>query len=231
MDSPINVDVFARQLIADKCSALIESQGMLPDDILVIVKRARDEYFKNPTNKNYDYIKRLFSQTKYVDDAIDYKDFNRRMLLIVFKFALNKSKLYFKNYKTIIEVALKRLDSINPDLKSSPRAMLQHYNECLENLDNPRNDEHHLVTFTKEIATKIFIETIDLYSYNNNNKSPFEQMPSITTTCSTLPVSTNLLNSTIKTNNKITRDRTKLKRRRSSSSKPNPRVVTPLFTM
>ncbi|QUJ09290.1 hypothetical protein Gyru_ORF95 [Gynaephora ruoergensis nucleopolyhedrovirus] len=172
MDS-INIDVFARQLIADKCSALIESQGMLPEDILLIVKKARDEYFKNPTNKNYEYIKRLFSQTKYVDDAVDYKDFNRRMLLIFFKFGLNKSKNYFSNYKSVLEVALKRLDGINPDLKSSPRAMLQHYNECLENLDNPRNDEHHLITFTKEIATKIFIETIDLYSYNN--KSPFEE--------------------------------------------------------
>ncbi|ABI35799.1 hypothetical protein [Ectropis obliqua nucleopolyhedrovirus] len=178
----INIDVFARQLITDKCSALIETQNMLPENILAIVKRARDAYFENPSNKNYEYIKRLFSQTKYVDDAIDYKDFNRRILLIAFKFALNKSKTYFKNYRSVLEVALKRLDGINPDLKSSPRAMLQHYNECLANLDNPRNDEHHLVTFGKEIATKIFIETIDLYSYTN--KSPFE---STITSSSTSP--------------------------------------------
>ncbi|QED40619.1 hypothetical protein [Chrysodeixis includens nucleopolyhedrovirus] len=166
MDS-INIDDFARQLIADKCSALIESERMLPANILAIVKNARDEYFKNPSTKNYESIKRLFSQTKYVEDAIDYKDFNRRILLIAFKFGLSKGKEIFKNYKPVIEVALKRLDGINPDLKNSPRAMLQHYNECLENMDNPRNDEHHLVTFGKEIATKIFIETIDLYSYNN----------------------------------------------------------------
>ncbi|AKN80667.1 hypothetical protein [Perigonia lusca single nucleopolyhedrovirus] len=174
----MNVDDFARQLIADKCSALIESERMLPPNILAIVKNARDEYFNNPSNKNYENIKRLFNQTKYVDDAIDYKDFNRRILLIAFKFSLNKCKNYFKNYKSVLEVALKRLDGINPDLKSSPRAMLQHYNECLENLDNPRNDEHHLVSFAKEIATKIFIETIDLYSYNNRSAIELESSSS-----------------------------------------------------
>ncbi|QWO71641.1 AC106-like protein [Orgyia pseudotsugata single capsid nuclopolyhedrovirus] len=168
----INIDVFARQLIADRCSALIESHGMLPENILAIVKHARDEYFREPTNKNYEYIKKLFSQTKYIEDAVEYKDFNRRLLLIAFKFAINKSKNYFVNYKSILEVALKRLDGINPDMKSSPRALLQHYNECLESLDNPRNDQHHLITFAKEIITKMFVETIDLYSYNN--KSPFE---------------------------------------------------------
>nr|AOL56965.1 hypothetical protein [Chrysodeixis includens nucleopolyhedrovirus]AOL57107.1 hypothetical protein [Chrysodeixis includens nucleopolyhedrovirus]AOL57248.1 hypothetical protein [Chrysodeixis includens nucleopolyhedrovirus]QGW49236.1 hypothetical protein [Chrysodeixis includens nucleopolyhedrovirus]QGW49376.1 hypothetical protein [Chrysodeixis includens nucleopolyhedrovirus] len=188
MDS-INIDDFARQLIADKCSALIESERMLPDNILAIVKSARDEYFKNPSPKNYDTIKKLFSQTKYVDDSIDYKDFNRRLLLIAFKFGLNKGKDYFKNYKAVLEVALKRLDGIDPDLKSSPRAMLQHYNECLENLDNPRNNEHHLVTFGKEIATKIFIETIDLYSHNN--KSPINL-----TATSSLSSATSLTKST-----------------------------------
>jgi len=165
----LNIDDFARKLIADKCSALIESERMLPDNILTIVKNVRDEYFKNPTPKNYENIKNLFSQTKYVDDSIDYKDFNRRILLIAFKFAINKSKDHFKNYIHVLDVAIKRLDKINPDLKSSPRAMLQHYNECLENLDNPRNDEHHLLTFGKEIATKIFIETIDLYSCSNKS--------------------------------------------------------------
>ncbi|AIU41336.1 ac106 [Sucra jujuba nucleopolyhedrovirus] len=167
----INIDVFVRQLIADKCSALIESEGMLPADHLAVLKRARDEYFSNPTHKNYDYLKRLFGQTKYVDDAIESKDFHRRVMLIGFKLALNKAKCYFNNYRSVLEVAVKRLDGINPDLKCSPRALLQHYNECLEKLDNPRNDEHHLVSFAKEIAAKIFIETIDLYSYTN--KSPF----------------------------------------------------------
>ncbi|QHB21766.1 ac106 [Artaxa digramma nucleopolyhedrovirus] len=239
----INIDVFARQLIADKCSALIESQGMLPEDILSIVKKARDEYFKNPTNKNYEYIKRLFSQTKYVDDAIDYKDFNRRILLIFFKFALNKGKNYFTNYKSVLEVALKRLDGINPDLKSSSRAMLQHYNECLENLDNPRNDEHHLITFTKEIATKIFIETIDLYSYNN--KSPFEKQHNQTCASITSPTPprVDLLNAAI-TNAKKTATKRKLTttttttttaaasfKKISNKYNNSYKVATPLFTL
>ncbi|AAA66736.1 AcOrf-106 peptide [Autographa californica nucleopolyhedrovirus] len=55
-----------------------------------------------------------------MDDSIDYKDFNRRILLIVFKFALNKSTIL-----SIVQrdhrVAIKRLNKINPDLKSSPR--------------------------------------------------------------------------------------------------------------
>ncbi|AKN80960.1 hypothetical protein [Lonomia obliqua multiple nucleopolyhedrovirus] len=164
----VDVDTFARQLITDKCSALIESADLLPSNILEIVKTARDKYFKEPTQKNYEYIKKLFLRTKYMDDSIDYKDFNRRILLIAFKFALNKGTNYFPTYKDIIEVAIKRLNKINPDLKSSPRAMLQHYNECLENLDNPVTDEHHLITFGKEVATKIFIETFE-YSYVSTN--------------------------------------------------------------
>ncbi|ACI28764.1 agip62 [Agrotis ipsilon multiple nucleopolyhedrovirus] len=175
----INIDDFARQLIADRCSALIESSDMLPLNNLHILKTVRDEYFKNPTPKNYENIKKLFSQTKYFDDSIDYKDFSRRVLLIAIKFGLNKGKEHFKSYKTILEVAIKRLDTINPDLRSSKRALLQHYHECLENFDSPHNDEHHLITFAKEIATKIFIETIDLYSHNN--KSPLELDGRVTT--------------------------------------------------
>lgn len=241
----IDIDVFARQLIADKCSSLIESERMLPDNILRIVINARDDYFNNPSNKNYERIKKLFSQTKYVDDAVDYKDFNRRMLLIAFKFGLNKGKEYFKNYKSILEVALKRLDGINPDLKSSPRAMLQHYNECLENLDSPRNDEHHLVTFGKEIATKIFIETIDLYSYTR--KSPFElERDSGTTTtigetASAAAIvkknSTNLFSNTVQNNKKRQHYRTKMGVTSASVSSPlsieqkRYKIVSPVFTL
>lgn len=210
----IDIDLFAKQLIADKCSALIENERMLPDNILTIVKRARDDYFSNPSNKNYENIKKLFSQTKYVDDSIDYKDFNRRMLVIAFKFGLNKGKEFFKNYGTIIEVALKRLDGINPDLKSSPRAMLQHYNECLNNLDNPTNDEHHLVTFGKEIATKIFIETIDIYSYTK--KSSID----IAVTSSKAP-SSEVFRSVIKNNDR--------KRKHEEKAKLN--IVEPLFSL
>ncbi|ADD73824.1 ORF115 [Lymantria xylina nucleopolyhedrovirus] len=233
MNHPIiNIDAFARQLITDRCSTLIETQGLLPSNVLNIVKNARDQFFEDPSDKNYEYIKKLFSQTKYVDDAVDYKDFNRRLLLIFFKFALNKSKVYFENYKSLIDVALKRLDGINPDLKSSPKAMLQHYNECLENLDNPRNDEHHLITFSKEIATKIFIETIDLYSYNN--KSPFE-------TGAAAPATPGLFAATI-TNNRLKRARVDAKPQpkpcapqpKPCAPQPNARpytVVSPIFSM
>lgn len=165
----VDVDTFARQLITDKCSELIETENLLPANILHVVKQARDKYFEDPSPKNYDYVKNLFLRTKYMDDSIDYKNFNRRVLLIVFKFALNRGSSYFPSYKELIEVAVKRLNKINPDLKSSPRAMLQHYNECLENLDNPVTDEHHLITFGKEVATKIFIEAFE-FSYANTNE-------------------------------------------------------------
>jgi hypothetical protein len=199
----VDVDTFARQLITDKCSALIETADLLPANILKIVKQARDKYFEEPTQKNYEYIKRLFLRTKYMDDSIDYKDFNRRMLLIVFKFALNKGTNYFPTYKDMLEVAIKRLNKINPDLKSSPRAMLQHYNECLENLDNPATDEHHLVTFGKEVATKIFIEAFELFSYTSTGAIDLQKTKTSEVFC--LPImnkintvqhdNTNLLNS------------------------------------
>ncbi|AAC59106.1 unknown [Orgyia pseudotsugata multiple nucleopolyhedrovirus] len=165
----VDVDTFARQLITDKCSELIETENLLPANILHVVKQARDKYFEDPSVKNYEYVKNLFLRTKYMDDSIDYKNFNRRVLLIVFKFALNRGSGYFPSYRELIEVAVKRLNKINPDLKSSPRAMLQHYNECLENLDNPVTDEHHLLTFGKEVATKMFIEAFE-FSYASNNE-------------------------------------------------------------
>lgn len=165
----VDVDTFARQLITDKCSELIESENLLPANILHVVRQARDKYFEEPSAKNYEYVKNLFLRTKYMDDSIDYKNFNRRVLLIVFKFALNRGSGHFPSYKELIEVAVKRLNKINPDLKSSPRAMLQHYNECLDNLDNPASDEHHLVTFGKEVATKIFIEAFE-FSYTSTNE-------------------------------------------------------------
>lgn len=213
----INIDDFARQLIADKCSALIEMHEMLPQNNMQILRTVRDEYFKNPNAKNYENIKKLFSQTKYFDDSIDYKDFSRRVLHIAIKFGLNKGKDIFREYRTILEVAIKRLDAINPDLRSSKRALLQHYNECFENLDSPRNDEHHLITFAKEIATKIFVETIDLYSHNN--KSPLElTIPSTTKATKESPPITPLLSAAMKG-----------KKRKHQAV--NYKVVTPLFQL
>ncbi|AIZ48614.1 asb056 [Agrotis segetum nucleopolyhedrovirus B] len=217
----INIDDFARQLIADRCSALIESSDMLPLNNLHILKTVRDEYFKNPTPKNYENIKKLFSQTKYFDDSIDYKDFSRRVLLIAIKFGLNKGKEHFKSYKALLEVAIKRLDTINPDLRSSKRALLQHYHECLENFDNPHSDEHHLITFAKEIATKIFIETIDLYSHNN--KSPLELDGRVTTkSIEAAPPATviaPLLEAAMKD------------KKRKAAAAPKYKIATPLFQL
>ncbi|QNV47800.1 ac106-like protein [Alphabaculovirus altersperidaniae] len=223
----INIDDFARQLIADKCSALIESSDMLPFNNLTMLKTVRDEYFKNPTAKNYESLKKIFTQTKYFDDSIDYKDFSRRILLIAIKFGLNRGKEHFKAYKAILEVAIKRLDTINPDLRSSKRALLQHYHECLENFDSPRNDEHHLVTFAKEIATKIFIETIDLY--NHGNKSPIEFNETSIAAKSIEAPPTTLLEAALKENRKRKLTKT------SSSSTPSPppsyKIATPLFQL
>lgn len=213
----INIDDFARQLIADKCSALIESSDMLPLNNLAILKTVRDEYFKNPTPKNYENIKKLFSQTKYFDDSIDYKDFSRRVLLIAIKFGLNKSKEYFQAYRSILEVALKRLDTINPDLRSSKRALLQHYHECLENFDSPKADEHHLITFAKEIATKIFIDTIDIYSHNN--KSPIELDTKASRSIEASPVMAPLLEAAMKD------------RKRKATAPPTYKIATPLFQL
>ncbi|AAF33583.1 Unknown (Ac106) [Spodoptera exigua multiple nucleopolyhedrovirus] len=222
MDS-INIDDFARQLIADKCSALIESSDMLPFNNLAMLKTVRDEYFKNPTPKNYETLKKIFTQTKYFDDSIDYKDFSRRILLIAIKFGLNKGKEHFKSYKAVLELAIKRLDSINPDLRSSKRALLQHYHECLENFDSARSDEHHLVTFAKEIATKIFIETIDLY--NHSSKSPFEfNENAAPKSIEAAPKLNPLLEAAMKENRKR-------KLPKSSSAVVSYKIATPLFQL
>lgn len=216
----INIDDFARQLIADRCSALIESSDMLPLNNLAILKTVRDEYFKNPSQKNYENIKKLFSQTKYFDDSIDYKDFSRRVLLIAIKFGLNKGKEYFKSHKAILEVAIKRLDSINPDLRSSKRALLQHYHECLENFDSPRGDDHHLVTFAKEIATKIFIETIDLYSHNNKCSIELDNQAAASAKSIEAPPIAPLLQAAMKD-----------KKRKIAQATPAYKIARPLFQL
>ncbi|AKR17380.1 hypothetical protein [Urbanus proteus nucleopolyhedrovirus] len=166
----ITVDDFAKQIITDKCSALIENENMLPKHILEVIIDAKAQYLKTPTQKNYIRLKHLFFQTKFVEDSIEYKNFYRRILIIAFKFGLNKCKMLYKNYTHIFEVAINRLNTINPDLHNSPRALLQHYNDCLDSIDNLKN-EHHLLSFAKEITTKIFIDAIDLCNAKNANKT------------------------------------------------------------
>lgn len=222
----IDVDDFAKQLIVHKCSTLIESEKMVPDSVLAIVRSARDEYFSNPSPRNYEIIKKLFSQTKHVDDSIDYKNFNRRLMVIALKFAVNKCKDYFPEHRTVIEVALKRLDGIDPDLKSSSRALLQHYNESLNTLDDPvASDEHHLIVFAKEIAAKMFIETIDVYSYTKKCSVDMVTNSTASGRPDTVPLSikpgAGLLASAISFNRK----------RRRPSERPVVTVVKPLFVL
>lgn len=156
----VDVKEFTKQLIADRCSNLIESENMLPENVLAMIKKAHTEYKQTPNDANFNNIKELISQTKYVEESVEYKDFNRRIVLIAFKLIMNKSKDIFPNYKSFLETASKRLDKINPDMKSSAKAMLQHYHQCMEEMERPKPDDHYMVSFAKEIVTKIFYDAV-----------------------------------------------------------------------
>ncbi|AAG27338.1 PxORF40 peptide [Plutella xylostella granulovirus] len=156
----VDVKEFTKQLIADRCSVLIEKANMLPDNVLSMIKRAHQEYKESPNDKNFNNIKELISQTKYVEESVEYKDFNRRIVLIAIKLIMGKSKDLFPNYKGFIENANKRLEKIDPDMKSSPKAMLQHYHQCMEEMENPKPDDHYMISFAKEIVTKIFYDAV-----------------------------------------------------------------------
>lgn len=156
----VDVKEFTKQLIADRCSSLIENENMLPDNVLAMIKKAHSEYKQTPNDTNFNNIKELISQTKYVEESVEYKDFNRRIVLIAFKLIMNKSKDVFPNYKNFLETASKRLDKINPDMKASAKAMLQHYHQCMEEMEHPKPDDHYMVSFAKEIVTKIFYDAV-----------------------------------------------------------------------
>ncbi|ABQ51985.1 hypothetical protein SlGVgp042 [Spodoptera litura granulovirus] len=156
----VDVKEFTKQLIADRCSSLIENERMLPDNVLAIIKKAHQDYKESPNDRNFNNIKELISQTKYVEESVEYKDFNRRIVLIAFKLIMNKSKDLFPNYKPFLETAVKRLEKINPDMKSSAKAMLQHYHQCMEEMEHPKPDDHYMVSFAKEIVTKIFYDAV-----------------------------------------------------------------------
>ncbi|QBQ01594.1 PlxyGVORF40-like protein [Hyphantria cunea granulovirus] len=156
----VDVKEFTKQLIADRCSALIESANMLPQNVLCMIKRAHEEYRTSPNDHNFNNIKELISQTKYVEESVEYKDFNRRIVLIAFKLIMGKSRDLFPQYKPFLETACKRLETINPDMKSSPKAMLQHYHQCMEEMEHPKPDDHYMISFAKEIVTKIFYDAV-----------------------------------------------------------------------
>ncbi|AKR17499.1 hypothetical protein [Mocis latipes granulovirus] len=156
----VDVKEFTKQLIADRCSSLIENENLLPDNVMAMIKKAHLDYKQTPNDTNFNNIKELISQTRYVEESVEYKNFNRRIFLIAVKLIMNKSKDLFPNYKSFLETNSKRLDIINPDMKASPKAMLQHYHQCLEEMEHPKPDDHYMLSFAKEIVTKIFYDAV-----------------------------------------------------------------------
>ncbi|UXX41849.1 ac106 [Psilogramma increta granulovirus] len=169
MESMVDAKEFAKQLIADKCRSLIENANMLPDKELAIVKKAHKEYSESPTSANFENIKKLILQTKYVDESVEYKNFNRGTFLIALNLIVNKCQDVFPNYKCFFTNTAKRLEGINPDMRASPKDMLKHYYECIEEMENPKADDHYMVSYAKSIVTKILYETVsDMTNINVN---------------------------------------------------------------
>ncbi|AAM70245.1 hypothetical protein [Phthorimaea operculella granulovirus] len=160
---------FAKQLIADKCKRLIESENMLPEKVMAIVKRAHREYNESPTDENFNTIKDLILQTKYVEESVEYKNFNRGTFLIAINLIVNKCQDLFPNYKSFFVNAAKRLEKIDPDMKSSPKDMLKHYYECIEEMENPKVDDHYMVSYAKSICTRILYDCVaDMTNVNGS---------------------------------------------------------------
>lgn len=160
METTVDVKDFAKQLIADKCKLLIESEHMLPDKVMSIIKKAHKDYNDAPNETNFNNIKELILQTKYVEESVEYKNFNRGTFLIAVNLIVNKCQDYFPNYKSFFINAAKRLEKIDPDMKSSPKDMLKHYYECLNELENPHLDDHYMVSYAKSIVTKILYDAV-----------------------------------------------------------------------
>ncbi|AKN80789.1 hypothetical protein [Diatraea saccharalis granulovirus] len=160
METTVDAKEFAKQLIADKCKELIESENMLPDRELAIVRKAHREYTETPNFENFNNIKRLILHTKYVEESVEYKNFNRGTFLIALNLIINKCQHLFPNYKTFFLNTARRLEKINPDIKASPRDMLKHYYECIEEMENPHGEDHYMVSYAKSILSKILYDTV-----------------------------------------------------------------------
>ncbi|QOD40007.1 Maph44 [Matsumuraeses phaseoli granulovirus] len=160
MVTTVDAKEFAKQLIADKCKVLIESENMLPDKVMAIIKKAHKDYNDTPSEANFNNIKELILQTKYVEESVEYKNFNRGTFLIALNLIVNKCQDIFPNYKTFFINASKRLEKIDPDMKSSPKDMLKHYYECIQEIENPQMDDHYMVSYAKSIVTKILYDAV-----------------------------------------------------------------------
>nr|AIU36698.1 ORF52a [Cydia pomonella granulovirus]AIU36841.1 ORF52a [Cydia pomonella granulovirus]AIU36977.1 ORF52a [Cydia pomonella granulovirus]AIU37119.1 ORF52a [Cydia pomonella granulovirus]AIU37260.1 ORF52a [Cydia pomonella granulovirus] len=175
METSVDAKEFAKQLIADKCRALIESENMLPDKEMAIIKRAHKEYTEHPNADTFNNIKRLILQTKYVEESVEYKNFNRGTFLIAMNLIVNKCQDIFPNYKGFFATTTKRLQKIDPDMKSSPKDMLKHYYECIEEMENPHHsDDHYMVAYAKSIITKILYESVSDMTNLNGSKINIE---------------------------------------------------------
>nr|UYX49677.1 unknown [Darna trima granulovirus] len=160
METIVDAKEFAKQLIADKCKTLIESENMLPDKEMTIMRRAHQEYIRSPNATNFNNIKKLILQTKYVEESVEYKNFNRGTFLIAMNLIVNRCQDYFPNYKAFFVNTSKRLEKLDPDLRSSPKDMLKHYYECIEEIENPKLDDHYMVSYAKSVVTKILYEAV-----------------------------------------------------------------------
>nr|AUF82023.1 hypothetical protein [Cryptophlebia leucotreta granulovirus] len=169
METTVDAKEFAKQLIADKCRSLIESENMLPEKEMAIIKKAHKDYTERPNTENFNKIKRLILQTKYVEESVEYKNFNRGTFLIAMNLIVNKCQDIFPNYKNFFINTSNRLQRIDPDIKASPKDMLKHYYECIEEMENPQTDDHYMISYAKSIITKILYESVsDMTNLNGN---------------------------------------------------------------
>ena len=161
METTVDAKEFAKQLIADKCKVLIETENMLPEKIMAMVRKAHRDYNECPSDANFNNIKELI-----------YKNFNRGTFLIAVNLIVNKCQDLFPNYKSFFANAAKRLEKIDPDMKSSPKDMLKHYYECIKEMENPQFDDHYMVSYAKSILTKILYDAVaDMTSANSSTVS------------------------------------------------------------
>lgn len=160
METAVDAKEFAKQLIADKCRTLIEAENMLPDKVMAMVKRAHQEYKDSPTDKNFNTIKELILQTKYVEESVEHKNFHRGTFLIAMNLIVKKCEGAFPAYGSFFARATRGLERLDPDIKSSPKDMLKHYYECIEELENPKADDHYMISYAKSVISKILYEAV-----------------------------------------------------------------------
>lgn len=161
----VSVDEFVKKLIVEKCRDLIERESMLPVSVVGKLTRDVDDYVAEPSDEKFDNLRNLFAQTQNVYDNIQMKDFTRALLLIVTRVGATKLRDYFGAQSSVgrpLDLAIQKLSTVKSNLEDSPRALLQHYNECIRNLQSGTygTEDHHLLAFAKELIILSFTDTI-----------------------------------------------------------------------